>query len=142
MAAITKSEVISLALTRNLSTDHILDSDIDVAKKMYVDAYIDDVTYETTYYDDYVKPVIAFGVIVNIFNRIATEITDRGIVQMVNEGAQGLSDQSKVKTLNEYQLQLNHLIELMTDQADDEDLVDTFDYDLVGYTGVDKMGVL
>ena len=142
MAAITKSEVISLALTRNLSTEHILDSDIDVAKKMYVDAYIDDVTYETTYYDDYVKPVIAFGVIVNIFNRIATEITDRGIVQMVNEGAQGLSDQSKVKTLNEYQLQLNHLIELMTDQADDEDLVDTFDYDLVGYTGVDKMGVL
>ena len=142
MAAITKSEVISLALTRNLSTEHILDSDIDVAVKMYVDAYIDDVTYETTYYDDYVKPVIAFGVIVNIFNRIATEITDRGIVQMVNEGAQGLSDQSKVKTLNEYQLQLNHLIELMTDQADDEDLVDTFDYDLVGYTGVDKMGVL
>jgi hypothetical protein len=142
MAAITKSEVISLALTRNLSTEHILDSDIDVAVKMYVDAYINDVTYETTYYDDYVKPVIAFGVIVNIFNRIATEITDRGIVQMVNDGAQSLDTESKNRTLNEYQMQLNHLIELMVDEADEADLVDTFDYDLVGYTGIDKMGVL
>ena len=109
---------------------------------MYVDAYINDVTSASTYYDDFVKPVIAYGVIVNIFNRIATEITDRGIVQMVNDGAQSLDTESKNRTLNEYQMQLNHLIELMVDEADEADLVDTFDYDLVGYTGIDKMGTL
>jgi len=135
MAAITKSEVVSLALTRNLSTDHILQTDIEIAKDMYVDAYLDDITYESTIYDDYVKPVIAFGVIVNIFFRVASEITDRGVVAMVSEGANGLDQESKLSLLGEIKMTLSKLIERMIAAAEE---TSTLTFETIGFTGEEK----
>ena len=145
MATITKAEIVELAFTRNIDEGHILNSDIAVAVKNYVDAYVDGLDDTSEIYDDYVKPVIAFGVAVNIYNRIASEITDRGVVQMVSEGATTLDADSKLKTLNEFKATLNDLIELMTVAASAAgfDLVyDSEEFDLVGYTGPNKMGVL
>jgi len=135
MAAITKSEVVSLALTRNLSTDHILQTDIEIAKDMYVDAYLDDITYESTIYDTYVKPVIAFGVIVNIFFRVASEITDRGVVAMVSEGANGLDQESKLSLLGEIKMTLSKLIERMIAAAEE---TSTLTFETIGFTGEEK----
>jgi len=147
MAAITKSDIVSLAFTRNVSEDHILDADVSVAIAQYVDAYIIGVTSTSTIYDDYVKPVIAFGVAVNIFNRIASEITDRGVVAMVSEGATVLDSDSKQRTLNEYADTLNSLIAKMIEAADDQgmDLRTEWtaeDFEPVGYTGTAKYGRL
>lgn len=153
MAEITKSDIINLAFTRNISTEHITDADVAVAVSMYVDAYVDDVTDASSIYDDYVKPVIAYGVAVNIFDRVASEITDRGVVQMVTDGATVISDTSKAAMKREYVMTLNQLIKKMVDAADDADM-DLTDTTLtstdpvtngwyeVGFTGNEKQGTL
>lgn len=143
--AITKDEIVALAFTREVSTEHILDADIAVAVKRYVDAYVEDVTDASDIYDDYVKPVIAFGVAVDIFNRIASEITDRGVVSMVTDGATIISDTTKAATLAEMKDTLNDLIELMTDAADTAGMTlvdDGLYYEKIAFTGFDKMGKL
>ena len=153
MAAITKAEIVTLAFTRNVSTDHITDADVSVATAMYVDAYVDDVTSSSTIYDDYVKPVIAYGVAVNIFDRIASEITDRGVVQMVTDGATVIGADAKAAMKKEYTMTLNQLIKKMVDAADDADM-DLTESTLtstdptvngwyeVGFTGNEKQGTL
>ena len=102
----TPAEVITYALTRDLSTDNIKQSDIDVAAAMYAEGY------EET--DDYYKNVVAYGVIVNIWERINTEITDRGVVQMMSQGAQNPSWEDKQKSKQEYVRTLEQYIALMT----------------------------
>jgi hypothetical protein len=102
----TPAEVITYALTRDLSTDNIKQSDIDVAAAMYAEGY------EET--DDYYKNVVAYGVIVNIWERINTEITDRGVVQMMSQGAQNQSWEDKQKSKQEYVRTLEQYIALMT----------------------------
>lgn len=132
MAAITKSEVISLALTRNLSDDHILDSDISVAVEMYVNAYLDNITYLSSIYDAYVKPVIAFGVIVNIFHRISYEITDRGMVAMVSQGTSTVDRDGKLDLQAEIRTHLYKLIKIMI-EADGKTV--TQEFQPVGFSG-------
>ena len=102
----TPAEVITYALTRSITTDNIKQSDIDVAAAMYADGY------EET--DDYYKNVVAYGVIVNIWERINTEITDRGVVQMMSQGAQNPSWEDKQKSKQEYVRTLEQYIALMT----------------------------
>ena len=102
----TPAEVITYALTRDLSTDNIKQSDIDVAAAMYAEGY------EET--DDYYKNVVAYGVIVNIWERINSEITDRGVVQMMSQGAQNPSWEDKQKSKQEYVRTLEQYIALMT----------------------------
>lgn len=143
--AITKAEIIELAFTRDVSTEHILDTDISVAVDRYVTAYVDDVTDASSIYDDYVKPVIAFGVAVNIFNRLSAEITDRGVVAMVTDGATVLDADSKLRTLSEYKDTLNTLIKLMCEAAEDAGMTlvdDNLTFEPVGFTGTTKQGVL
>ena len=143
--AITKSEIIAAAFTRNVSEEHILDADITVAVKKFVAPYIVDTSDSSAIYDDYVKPVISIGVAVLIFDRIAAEISDRGIVQMVNTGASTPSDESKKMTKDSYNELLRVLIELMVEAAEEEgmELVDDdIEYNRVSFTGTTKQGVL
>ena len=113
----TATEIIQLTLTRNVSEQHILASDITVATKRYVDAYIQDYSTSGTYYDTYIKPVIAHGTIVDIWERLANEITDRGMVKMLSQGAANTSTDEKQQLRNEMQAKLNDLIELMCDNV-------------------------
>jgi len=143
--SITKSEIIAAAFTRNVSEEHILDVDISVAIKKYVAPYIEDTSDSSAIYEDYVKPVISFGVAVLIFDRIAAEISDRGIVQMVNTGASIPSDESKKMTKEGYNEQLRVLIELMVEAAEDEEMElvdDDIEYNRVSFIGTTKQGVL
>ena len=148
--AITKTEIVSLAFTRNVSESHITDADVAVAVAMYVDAYVSGVTDLSTIYAAYVKPVIAYGVAFNVFDRIASEITDRGVVQMVTEGATVISDQAKLAMKREYSETLNRLIKMMVDAADTAGMTiidramldDDNGFDMVGFTGATKQGLL
>ena len=113
----TAAEIISLAFTRSLQTGHIKQADIDVAKDRYVDGYVKDVT-AGTFYDTYCKPVIAFGVAVDIFDRIATEVTDRGVVAFNSQGAAILAPDNKKWAKREFARQRDYLIKLMIDNAE------------------------
>lgn len=141
----TAQEVISLAFTRNLSTSHIKTSDIAVAQKMYVDAYITDAPTTGTgaLYVDYIKPVIAYGVAVNTFERIASEITDRGIVDQSPEGARIIDVAGRSKLRNEFQLMLDNLIDMMVEEADEAGLtVMEYDTSQIQFTGTERIGTL
>lgn len=109
----TPAEVISLALTRTIRDGQIKDSDISLARDKYVSVYLSGVIDEqSAFYINYVKPVIAYGVIVDIWNRISVEVTDRGVHQMLAQGATHLQDASD-RALRSYSMKLNELITLM-----------------------------
>lgn len=129
----TAAEVINIAFTRNLNTGHISTTDIAIAKRNYVDKYILGYDEGDDFYTDFVKPVIAFGVATDVFNRIATEITDRGVVRMTPEGAQVVGSDEMSKTLREFEKQRDSLIEMMCDEADTVD-VDAYVYSQVGHS--------
>jgi hypothetical protein len=116
----TAQEVISLAFTRNLQVGHIKEADIQAARKRYVTSYIDDAALTATFEAAYVKPVIAFGVAVDIFDRLATEITDRGVVSFTSQGAAIVNREDKRATKREFARQRDTFIEMMTEAADDE----------------------
>lgn len=113
----TAAEIIALTLTRNVSEQHILTSDITVATKRYVDTYISGYSTSGTYYTTYIEPVIAHGVIVDIWERLSAEITDRGMVKMLSQGAANSSREEKQDLRNEMQSKLNDLIKLMCDNV-------------------------
>lgn len=124
----TASEVIQLAATRGLSVNHIKDTDIAISKKLYVTSYIEDtIDEDSTFFETYCKPVIAYGVIVQIWNRIATELTDRGTVQMAIQGAVQSAEASN-KALKEYSRTLSRLIDIMQEAAIDEGFEVVGDY--------------
>jgi len=118
----TAQEVISLAFTRNLQAAHIKDADIEAARYRYVSQYIDDTNLTATFEAAYVKPVIAFGVAVDVFDRLATEVTDRGVVAFTSQGAAIVNREDKQATKREFAMQRDTFIELMTIAAADEDI--------------------
>ena len=146
MAKITKSEIVTLAFTRNVSTDHILEADITTAESEYVTAYITDtLDVNGAFYEDYVKPVIAFGVAFDTLERIATEITDRGVVAMLNTGATVVSDRSMDALRNHYSKQLHKLIELMYLKAQADEMTLTkviLQFGMVQFTGFNRVGAI
>ena len=113
----TPSEVIGLALTRSIRPEHIKESDIALARARYVDAYLSGTINENSaYYTNYVKPVIAYGVIVDIWPAISVEVTDRGVQQMLAQGATQNKD-SADSALQNYSIKLSRLIDLMQRNA-------------------------
>jgi hypothetical protein len=115
----TSAEVVDRAFTRNIDVKHFKESDIVIAKARYVDAYADDLDES----DEYVKDVIAYGVAVDCWERVASEITDRGLVQASLEGAFTLQQERSQVLKQEYRNTLNRLINLMLVAAG-EDKVD------------------
>jgi len=134
---ITKSEIISAAFSRNIDTAHIKDADIDIAVRKYVNAYVSDYSGKTSFINTFIKPVIAFGVACDIFHRLAAEITDRGVVAMVSDGATILNTDSKMATLKEFEEQRDQLIDIMMENAEAAGVtvVDMDEYCSVGFTG-------
>ena len=138
----TAAEIIALAYTRNIATGHITQADIDVATREYVTKYITPTSATSTFYTSYVHPVIAFGVACDIFNRISSEITDRGVVEMLSDGARVMDAEGKRRTLGEYEATRDKLIEIMVEEAEDEGLTLVYEDDVehcpVGFTGLEK----
>jgi hypothetical protein len=141
----TAAEVKSLAFTRNISEEHIKATDITLARARYVTAYITGTIDETgTFYTDYVKPVIAFGVAVDIFDRLASNITDRGIVMAQTQGMAIMDREGKAMLKDEYRRTLNSLIRLMLDNLATglTETEDDIQFDRVTFYGTAKIGSL
>ena len=135
----TAAQIISLAYTRNLDVKHIKQADIDVATRNYVAKYIIPTSATSSFYVSYVYPVIAFGVACDVFHRIATEITDRGVVEMLSDGARVMDSEGKRRTLGEYEATRDNLIEIMVEKAEETGLTLVHDdaaYCPVGYSEI------
>lgn len=134
MALITAQEVINLASPRNLDSGHILATDIlaaeiDLIKNTFSADFYDalvaneDEAY-TTFITTYVKPILAFGILANNWNRLRVAITDRGINNMTGEG---VSPTQANDAKFEYQQRLSTLI------ADARAyVVKNYDFELIG----------
>jgi hypothetical protein len=109
----TVTEIISTVFSRNVSEDHFTDSDILLAKQAYVDKYIQDYDEDSVFYIDYCRPVIAYGVVVNTFHRFTSEITDRGLVEMISDGARTINPENKMAVLREFENTLHQKIDEM-----------------------------
>ena len=140
----TAAEVVSLAFTRNVSELHFKTSDITLAQYKYVDGYIEGYSETSTFFTTYCKPVIAYGCAVDCWERIASEVTDRGIVDMVTQGATRIDPNNKAALKSEYSKTLSKLIEIMVIEAESESGITVLDADIdyeeVGFTGTENIG--
>jgi hypothetical protein len=104
MQKITEQEIFNITCNRNLSLGLIKESQIDIAWEIWIEFFYPEDFLKTLtdsletdssspylrYYEDYIKPVVAWGAIYNNFEYISNNITDKGIVQMLIEGTAAL----------------------------------------------------
>lgn len=117
MALITAELVISTASVRNIDAGIILPIDIATAERDYILAPLGADLYDaivantlgiyTSFISTYVVPVLAIGVISNIWNRLRFEITDRGINQFTGEGITTPQNEAAESALFEYRQRLS-----------------------------------
>ena len=137
MASITKSEILNLAFSRNISEDLIKDSDVTSAIRKFVLPYLGEVSDVTgTLYMTYVKPVIAYGVAWLVFDKISTEVSDRGVVALLSSGATLPNQETKLASKNAIMTTLQQLIDQMCEQAS----VDTIEMNDIEFTGTTNIG--
>jgi hypothetical protein len=153
---ITPSEIRDLALTRNISQEHFTATDIEAAQWHYIRGYLGTDLYAEivgatgsaydTFTNDYIKPVLAFAVVVNTFERFTSEVSDRGVVQMLSEGATVMDADSRLRTKEEFMKILNILLEKMTTHCDEEnesgnalfELYEDMGFDYTGFSVTDS----
>ena len=139
MASITKSEILSLAFSRNISEDLIKDADVTSSIRKFVLPYLGEVPDVTgTLYTTYVKPVIAYGVAWLIFDKLSTEVTDRGVVAMLSTGATLPNQETRLASKNAIMVTLQQLIDQMCEQAD-EDVIEMNDIEFTGTTNIGRI---
>ena len=139
MASITKSEILSLAFSRNISEDLIKDADVTSSIRKFVLPYLGEVPDVTgTLYTTYVKPVIAYGVAWLIFDKLSTEVTDRGVVAMLSTGSTLPNQETRLASKNAIMVTLQQLIDQMCEQAD-EDVIEMNDIEFTGTTNIGRI---
>jgi hypothetical protein len=140
MALITAAEIITMVSARNIDAGQILPLEIQVAENDYIKASLGSDLYDAVvtntgaaydaFIDDYVQPVLAYGVLSNIWNRLGVEVTDRGINRFTGEGIQSAQAVDKSDTLFEIRQRLSSCLGMMIEYAAAEypDLYEDQDY--------------
>lgn len=139
MALITAAQILTIVSSRNLDAGNILPAEIAIAELDYVrdaigqDLYDAVVTNTDDAYDDfiedYIHPVLAYGVLSNIWQRLGVEVTDRGINTFTGEGITTPQVQDKENTLFEIRQRLSSLQRNMITYAETQ-YPDLFDDEL------------
>lgn len=139
MALITAAQILTIVSSRNLDAGNILPAEIAVAELDYVRDAIGQGLYDAvvTNTDDaydsfistYIHPVLAYGVLSNIWQRLGVEVTDRGINTFTGEGITTPQVQDKENTLFEIRQRLSSLQRNMITYAETQ-YPDLFDDEL------------
>ena len=139
MALITAAQILTIVSSRNIDAGNILPAEIAISELDYVrdaigqDLYDAVVTNTDDAYDDfiedYIHPVLAYGVLSNIWQRLGVEVTDRGINTFTGEGITTPQVQDKETTLFEIRQRLSSLQRNMITYAETE-YPDLFDDEL------------
>lgn len=123
MALITATEVITIASPRHIQPGHIMSSDIVAAELELVRDAVGQALYDaivtntggtyTTTITNYIKPVLAYGILANNWYRFTAHLTERGINQLTGEGIQGAPVELVRSACAEYRQRLGTLIKNM-----------------------------
>ena len=107
---------------RNIDISFIKKEHFSVAESMYLFPYfVSPFEYKEDFFNLYVKPVIALGVIVNLFHTMSVEFSDRGLIEMISEGARTAVSDKQREVLSEYEQMLFNNIETMITKAPEHD---------------------
>ena len=87
-------------------------------------------------YTTYVKPVIAYGVAWLVFDKLSTEVTDRGVVAMLSNGATLPQADVRLASKNAIMTTLQELIDQMVEEAD----ADEIEWGDIGFSGTANIG--
>lgn len=127
---ITEQEVFDIALNRDITPNLIKPSQIKVAQSVWVGKYFIGTLYDrvlsnpsdyTTFIDEYLKPIVAWGTIYNNFEYITTQITDKGVIRLlVEDGAAPVGEEAKLNTKREIRKTVYELIKLAQMYAESE----------------------
>lgn len=139
MELITAEQILTIVSPRNLDAGNILPDEIAVAEHDYVRDAIGQGLYDAVvtntddayddFIEDYIHPVLAYGVLSNIWQRLGVEVTDRGINTFTGEGITTPQVQDKENTLFEIRQRLSSLQRTMITYAETE-YPDLFDDEL------------
>lgn len=138
---ITTAEIFEIALNRQVDSNLLKQSQIVATEQMYIydifnNEFIDKVLADTgnTYnylIENYIKPVIAWGIIYNNFEYLTMNITDKGILQMLIEGTANLvGRESRLDAKNEIKNTLNIFINRLINYCDKQKKSGNEDYSL------------
>lgn len=138
MALATAAQIIAAVSTRNIDAGHFLPAEINIAERDYVldalglelySAVVADSASYASFISTYILPVLAYGTLSNVWNRLGVEVTDRGVNRFTGEGITTAPDTDKTATLFEIRQRLSSAIGAMIDYAD-ENYPDLFDSDI------------
>jgi hypothetical protein len=96
--------------------------------ELYSAVVADSASY-ASFISTYILPVLAYGTLSNVWNRLGVEVTDRGVNRFTGEGITTAPDTDKTATLFEIRQRLSSAIGAMIDYAD-ENYPDLFDSDI------------
>jgi hypothetical protein len=135
MALMTVAEVITAAYTRNVDTNQLKTSDIEMAQFEYIRPVLTENLYDlvvaapTTTYSTlvttYIKPCLAYFVKYLTFESFYTEVSDRGINHLTGDNIQTVSSQArsdaKAEVLHKAQILEEKLLDYVQAQYFDGD---------------------
>ena len=120
---VTKTEIAETIFNRGVDPQVINEIDIRDAEDLWVRQWVGDQFYNDIktnpqdyfeFIEDYIKPIIATGVLYSNFESIITQITDKGYIQLLAEGgASQVSDVLRESTKRGYYMKLMRLIKVM-----------------------------
>lgn len=126
MALATAEQIIAAVSTRNIDAGHFLPAEINIAERDYVldalgielyAAVVADTVGYAAFISTYITPVLAYGTLSNIWNRLGVEVTDRGVNRFTGEGITTAPDVDKTATLFEIRQRLSSALGAMINYA-------------------------
>ena len=127
----TPENIIDIVFDRTIQNLHFKPVEIEAAQWLYCyqvlgSDFMEYVEANQTDFEtlisEYIAPVLAFGVVVHCFNRIFTEITDRGINIFQNTGSQQADAETRKELKQEYdrslQVKIARMVEYCKTQYD------------------------
>lgn len=118
---IDQNEIIKIVFDRNVDSLIIKPSMIDISQENYLWEFLGDFYLKMLNNDEYIeyiemylKPIVAWGVLLNNFDGISFQITDKGLFTLLSEsGAQLLGSENIYNSKIEIKRNLFTLIKIM-----------------------------
>ena len=103
---IQESDIYRIAFNRTITANMLLPYQINAAKINWLHGYIDNTVLATLeanegdeyddFINDYIKPIWAVGVVYSNFEYITNQLTDKGLIQLVFEGATNVVNSERI----------------------------------------------
>lgn len=136
----TPENIVNIAFDRTIQNLHFKPVEIEAAQYLYCYKVLGSGFMEyveanqadfETLIENHIAPVLAFGCVVQNFNRIFTEITDRGINLFQNTGTQQADADTRQRLLQEFDNSLSIKIQMMIEYCEAQLLANNTDYELL-----------